>query len=76
MPSGGGSGGAVIVTILEIAPQHEQEWQQIWRQTEAQQEQQPRFRAARRFYDAQQPGRYVFLSERDNHADHDAMVLP
>jgi len=65
---------AVILAIIEIAPEHDDEWQQIWRQTQRQQEQQPGFRAARRFYDVKQPERYVFQSEWDDRADHDAMV--
>jgi quinol monooxygenase YgiN len=65
---------AVILAICEIAPEHEDEWQQIWRQTQRQQELQPGFRAARWFRDVTQPGRYVFQSEWDDRADHDAMV--
>jgi quinol monooxygenase YgiN len=64
---------AVILAIIEIAPEHEDEWQQIWRQTQRQQELQPGFRAARRFYDMTQPGRYVFQSEWDDPSDYDAM---
>lgn len=65
---------AVILAIVEIAPEHEDEWQQIWRQTQQRQEEQPGFRAARRFHDTTQPGRYVFLSEWEDRADHDVMV--
>jgi len=65
---------AVILAIVEIASEHEDQWQQIWRQTQRQQELQPGFRAARWFRDVMQPERYVFQSEWDDRADHDAMV--
>jgi hypothetical protein len=64
----------MILAIVEIAPEHEDQWQQIWRQTQRQQELQSGFRAARRFYDTKQRGRYVFQSEWDAPADYDTMV--
>ena len=65
---------AVILAIVEIAPEHNDEWQQIWRQMGRQQEQQSGFRTARRFCDVRQRGRYVFQSEWDDPADYDSMV--
>lgn len=60
-----------IVSALEIYPDRQNEWHDVWRQVQAARCEAEGFRAARLFRDVDRPERYVILEEWEDRRDFD-----
>lgn len=58
-----------IVSALEIYPDRQRDWHELWRQVQAEHSAAQGFRAARLFHDVDQPERYVILEEWEDRHD-------
>jgi quinol monooxygenase YgiN len=63
-----------VLTIVQIYPDREKVWQQVWQQLEATHRGAEGCRAVRLFHDADLLERYVILSEWDDRAHYDSFV--
>lgn len=63
-----------VLTIIEIYPDREEVWRQLWRQVEVTFRSAEGFRSVRLFHDADQPERYVIFSDWDDRAHYDSFV--
>jgi heme-degrading monooxygenase HmoA len=63
-----------VLSVIEIYPDHDEIWQQVWQQVEATHRAAEGFRTVRIFHDADQLERYVILSEWEERAHYDKLV--
>jgi heme-degrading monooxygenase HmoA len=63
-----------VLSVVEIYPDREEVWRQVWQQVEATHRAAEGFHSVRLFHDADQPERYVVLSEWEDRSHYDSFI--